>query len=87
MPIEGVDNITFTCTVKTTYSINNYTWYRNDVKISGQSAQTYELIKGNRSDAGNYSCNATTTSGLSKQSVATSVTYLCKYQNSTVVYP
>ena len=87
MPIERVDNVTFNCTVKTTYRINNYTWYRNNARISGKRAQIYQLIKGNRSDAGNYSCNATTTSGLSKQSVATSVTYLCKYQNSSVVYP
>ena len=87
MPIEGVDIVTFTCTVNTTYGISNYTWYRNDVEISGQRAQIYQIIKGNRSDAGNYSCNATTTSGLTKRSVATSVIFLCKYQNSLVVYP
>ncbi|XP_076437269.1 B-cell receptor CD22-like [Babylonia areolata] len=61
---EG-DNITYTCvyTVSPPSQVVEYQWFKNGVKITGQSASTYSFIADLTNNNDNYTCSVTTDPG------------------------
>ena len=76
-PKEG-ETVNFTCDVVTSDSILNYTWFRDNVQLTGQNARMFRLEDGNRSNSANYSCKVTTVEMLEATSAHLTITYLCK---------
>ena len=78
-PVEGVDDVVFTCKATSTDSGITYAWYHNDTLIHGVTGENYTLRGGTRTKSGNFTCNVTTAQPLMKTSPERTVTYLCKY--------
>ena len=76
-PKEG-EEITFTCTEKTSDSGVAYKWYFDDNAIGGQSGKTM-TIAGKRAEDGIYHCTTTTTNFLEEvPSNNVTIKYLCE---------
>ena len=78
-PVEGVDDVVFTCDSSSSDSGLTYAWYHNDKLIHNETGDTYTLSGGSRTNSGNYTCNVTTSKPLVKRSPERTVTFLCKY--------
>ena len=76
-PKEG-EQVSFTCNVVTTFTIDRYAWYHNDQEVSAQSGKEFLLNGGTRKDSGSYSCKVITIEGTEKISTAQNIEYLCK---------
>ena len=85
-PVEGRDNVTFTCNAVTTDTIITYTWYHDKGVIPKESGKTYNLTRGNRTNSGDYACEVTT-ANLKKNSTKEAVTFLCKYPKYQLLSP
>ena len=42
-PVEGIHNVTLTCTATTSDNVTGYTYFRNNVQISVRSSNSYTL--------------------------------------------
>ena len=76
---KEAEEITFTCTEKTSDTGAVYKWYNNDGVIASQSAKTYKLTGGVRANDGEYHCSVTTAMfSTAKISNKQAIKYLCE---------
>ena len=54
-------------------------WYHNNMEIENQTTNTFQILSGDRSNIGNYSCKVVTENNLQKSSDEKKITFLCKY--------
>ena len=78
-PVEGIHNVTLTCTAMTSDNVTGYTYFRNNVQISVRSSNSYTLSNNSRVDDGNYTCEVTTSKApRSPKADPVAVMFLCK---------
>ena len=78
-PVEGIHNVTFTCSPRTSDNVTGYLFYKNNVLISNITNSHYSLPHNSRADDGSYSCEVTTNKApTSPKAHQVAVMFLCK---------
>ena len=78
-PVEGIHNVTLTCSAATSDNVTGYVFYKNNVQISVSTSSNYLLPNNSRTDDGNYTCEVTTSKApRSPKADKVAVKFLCK---------
>ena len=78
-PVEGIHNVTLTCSAATSDNVTGYVFYKNNVQISVSTSSNYLLPNNSRTDDGNYTCEVTTSKApRSPKADEVAVKFLCK---------
>ena len=78
-PVEGVAEVTLTCSARTSDSVTAYLWYKNQIQIFGASNETFSLPNNTRTDDGEYSCEVNTSEApKSPMSNTITINFLCE---------
>ena len=78
-PVEGVAEVTLTCSARTSDNVTAYLWYKNQIQIFGASNETFSLPNNTRTDDGEYSCEVNTSEApKSPMSNIITINFLCE---------
>ena len=78
-PVEGINNVTLTCSAATSDTVTGYVFYKNNVQISVRTSSNYLLPNNSRTADGNYTCEVTTGKApRSPKADKVAVKFLCK---------
>ena len=78
-PVEGIHNVTFTCSPRTSDNVTGYLFYKNNVLIYNTTNSHYSLPNNSRIDDGSYTCEVTTNKApTSPKAHQVAVMFLCK---------
>ena len=78
-PVEGVAEVTLTCSARTSDNVTAYLWYKNQVQIYSALKETFSLPNNTRTDDGEYSCEVNTSEApKSPMSNIITINFLCE---------
>ncbi|XP_038106447.1 hemicentin-2 isoform X3 [Culex quinquefasciatus] len=67
---EG-ENVTLKCRADARPPVTSFAWYKNNMRMSGESGETLHLVQLERESAGSYACAASNTEGETRSSSIT----------------
>ncbi|XP_055618314.1 hemicentin-2 isoform X2 [Toxorhynchites rutilus septentrionalis] len=65
------ENVTLKCRADARPPVTSYSWYKNNMRMSGESSETLHLTQLERESAGSYACAASNTEGETRSSSIT----------------